>query len=114
IPIDVEEIGVRRRLPVLQYIVPPRVRGRVESHVVGHKIEDQAHAPVAESGGESVEILVGSQFLIERVMVADVVPVLASRGGLEQRRDVAVCDAKRLQIRDNTFGIAEAEVGTEL
>ena len=42
-PVDVEVVGVRRRAAVLEHVHPPGVV-RADAHVVGHHVEQLAHA----------------------------------------------------------------------
>ena len=78
IPVDVEEIRERRRLPMLEHVAPPRVGRRIEPHMVGDEVEDQAHPALAQLRCQRIEVLVRPKFLVERVVVADVVTVRAA------------------------------------
>src|SRR6476660_8976557 len=99
---------------MLENVVPPRVCAEVESHVVGNNVENQPHSTLAQSVGEGLEVLFGSQILIQPAVIADVVAVRASFRGLQQRRGVAGRDPERVEIRNEVPGVLEAELRTEL
>ena len=82
--------------------------------MVGHDVEDQPHPTLAQSVGEGLEVLLGSQVLIQPAVIADVVAMRASSGGLQQRRGVAGRDPERIEIRNELPSILEAELRTEL
>ena len=64
---------------MLQDVTPPQVGRRVQAHVIGNEIEDQPHAARLELTRKRFEIVVGPQFVIERIVIDDVVAVRAAR-----------------------------------
>src|SRR5262249_30479198 len=82
-PVDVEEGGEGRSGAVFQDVHPPDVARVADAHVVGHRVEDQAHAALAEGGGEGVKVVRAAQLKIETAVVADVVAVTAAGAGLQ-------------------------------
>ena len=102
--------GERRRLPVLEHVTPPRVARWIEPHMVGDEVEDQAHPALAEFRRQRIEVLVRPEFLVERVVVADVVTVRAASCRFQERRAVAVADPQLLEVGDQTSSVCEAEV----
>ena len=66
--------------------------------MIGHKIEQHAHAVIFQRVGPCDEIGFRSQFRIEHAVIHDVVAVDTARMGFEDGRGVAVRHAERLQI----------------
>ena len=114
IPVDVEEPGVVGRRAVLQHIEPPDVVGAHHAHVVRHHVQDLAHAVRLERVDERFEVLAASDLRVERVVVDDVVAVLAARARLEVRRAVDVADAQAGEVGHELCRLVEAEIAVEL
>ena len=85
IPVDVEEIGERRRLSVLKHVAPPRVGRWIEPHMIGNEVEDEADPVLAEFRRQHIEVVVRPEFLVERVVVANVVTVRAASCRFQER-----------------------------
>ena len=58
IPIDVEEIRERGRFAMLEHVAPPGVGRWIKPHVIGDKVEYEAHPVPAELRRQSVEVQV--------------------------------------------------------
>ena len=48
LPVDVEDAGVARALAVFEHVLPPRVGGLGDAHVIRHQVDDVAHAVGAQ------------------------------------------------------------------
>jgi len=75
LPVDVEMTSELRCRPVLKHVHPPGVVGAEHAHVVGHLVQQQAHAQRARSPGEAEEALHAAQLGIDLRVVDDVVAV---------------------------------------
>jgi hypothetical protein len=93
-PVDVEEVGVERALARLEHVEPPVIVGLADAHVVGHEIEHEAHAARPQRIGEAHEIVPGADLGVDRIVIGDVVTVLAARPRLQERRGIDVADAE--------------------
>jgi len=113
-PIDIEETCVGRGRAVLKDVAPPRVGRGIGAHVVGHEVEHQPHAKLAQGSRQRREALVAAQFRIKLCVIADVVTVRAAGGGFEGRRHVEIGDSQPVQIGGYTCGLDEGHVGIEL
>jgi len=56
VPVDVEEGRERRRLAPFEDVEPPPVLVPADPHMVGDKIEDEAHAALVQARDERGEI----------------------------------------------------------
>lgn len=113
-PVNIEKAGIDRGLAILQNIEPPRIVTAHHSHVIGDDVENQSHVVFMESGHKTVEILDASDFWIQRAVIHDVVSMHASGTSLQERRNVAVTDAKRGKVGNYLLGLIESKVAVEL
>ncbi len=109
VPVDVETLGGAGAGAVFEHIHPPAVGRLGDAHVVGHEIGHEAHAVFLEFGAHRVELLRGTHFRVEVVVIDDVVAVRAAGAGLEKRRAVEVRDAQRGEVRDDLARLVEGE-----
>ncbi len=114
IPVDVEIVRVGRRWSMFQHIQPPGIVTAQHTHVVRYDIQHEAHAVRCQGVGKTQEILWTANFLIQRIMIDNVVTVRAAFAGLEDRRSIAMADPETGQIRKNGCGIIEGEVLVKL
>jgi hypothetical protein len=63
-----------------------------DAHVVGHEVQHQAHAVLAQGGRQLSQTLVTAEFSVDRSVVDDVVAMGAARPGLKDRRRVQRTD----------------------
>ena len=82
--------------------------------MIGHDVQDQPQAVLAERLQPGVVLLGGPDLGVEQRVIGDVVAVRAARRGLEIGRGVAVGDAQVGQVGDDRRGVAEGEAGMEL
>ena len=61
------DAGIGRLLAPFEHVEPPRIVGEVDAHVVGHEVEDQADAGLAQRRGEPGETGLAAEFGIERL-----------------------------------------------
>ena len=109
-PVDVEEPGIRRGAAVRQDVPPPGiVMGLVDGEVVGHDVDDQAHAAGAGGAGQRCQSFGAAQGGRYGCRVGDVVAVFGAWYGGEHRRQIQMTDAQIVQIVDQPFGITEGE-----
>ena len=78
------------------------------------EVEEDAHAALAAGPGEPRVGRLAPELLAEAGVVHDVVPVAGAGRGGEDRGEVEVGDAERVQVRDDLGGGVEAEAGVEL
>ena len=107
VPVNIEMAGIVGTGPVLQHIPPPQVRGMGDAHVVGHDVDDQAHAALLQALGECGELFLRTDFGIEASVVGDVVAVHAAGMGHQKRGGVAVGDSQIVQIRNYSGCLGE-------
>src|SRR4051812_39392879 len=112
-PVDVEERRVGRGAAVLQHVVPQGVVA-ADAHVVGHDIEELAHAVVSERLYQPPVILFASEFGVQRGWVDDVVAVRATGPGFQVRRGVEIADSKLGQVWHEIRRLREGEVTVKL
>ena len=107
-PVDVEEVGVARGVAVLEHVLPPD-RVPADAHVVGHNVQQQAHAMLAQCLGKGREALRTAQLWVQPIMPRDVVPMHAPRARLEDRRGIEVAHAQPLQVGNDRRRLVEGE-----
>ena len=114
-PVDVERDRVLRLPAEPQHVPPPRVLGRRrDTDVVGHDVDEHAHAQPACLGRQRGEALGPAALRVDVVERDDVVPVLAAGLGGQQRREVDPVDTEVVQVRQPACGLEEVEVGRDL
>ncbi len=114
VPVDIEELSVRRSQAVLQHVLPPQVVRVVDAHVIGHDVQQQSHLVLAELLGEGLEILLRAEGRMNRVMIDHVVAVRACLPRAEQRRGIGIADAQPRQVVDQSAGVVERQMRAEL
>src|SRR5258707_6277561 len=82
--------------------------------MVGNKIRDVTHIPLAEGSDKGIEILLGAESRIQLVKTHDVDGVSGSSAGAIERRSINVADPELLQVRNNLRRILKREVAAEL
>ncbi len=110
-PVDVEGGGVGRVLAVGEHVPPPLVLPRAsDADVVGHDVDQHAHAEPAGLGGERSQAGRATAGRIDRPVVGDVVAVLTARLGREQRGQVDPVDPQLVQVRQRAGRRDQVEV----
>ena len=92
IPIDVEITRIGRGLAPFENIEPPRIVGTPDRHMVGHDVEDEAHAMLLQRRDKRGEFRLAADLRVEPVVIDDVVAVRRSRPRFHQWRRVDVAD----------------------
>ncbi len=82
--------------------------------MVGHEIQNVAHAVRAQGRYELLEVFACTDFRVERVVIHHVVTVHAARPRAEVGRAVHVTDSERREIRNQLRRLAEREARVEL
>ena len=114
LPINVEKVRVSGGAPVLQHVLPPRIRAVSDAHVIGHDIENQAHAVGLQLEHQVPELLLAADLGVKLVVVDDVVAVFTARTRLQQRRGITMADAESRQVRHQLARVLEAQAPVEL
>jgi len=114
LPIDVEEIGVRREPAPFQHVEPPEIVLAAHSHVVRHEVEHQTHAAPGQAIGKVGQLLERADFRIDGIVIDDVVAVGRPGPRLQEGRGVDVADAEIGEVVDERAGIGEGEGAIEL
>ncbi|MNH03433.1 hypothetical protein D3C79_626960 [compost metagenome] len=113
-PLDIEEFGIRAASSPGQQALPPRVVGTAHGHVVGHGVEDQPHAVLAQGADQALQRRLAAQLRVDLGRVDHVVAVARAGAGLEDRRGVQVADAQLGEIRHQRYCLVEGEVTVKL
>ena len=113
-PVDVEVVGERRRLAVLQDVHPPRIVAAHDRDVVWHDIRDLAHAMARELGCEALEILAAADLRVEGAVIDDVVTVAAAGASAQVWRAIDVTHAQRGEIRHQFGRPRKIEIAVQL
>src|SRR5438445_4625078 len=114
IPIDIEELCIGRRFPILQNIKPPNIVAAHDSHVVGNDVENLSHAMLMQGRNEFVVLFESPDFWIELMVVNDVVSMHAAGPGTQIRRSVTMRNAQLSEIGDEFGGLQKREIAIEL
>ena len=114
VPFDIEEARARRRAAILEHVRPPRVAASRDAHVVGHDVHELAHTVAPERLDQTAIVALGAQRRVELPVVSDVVAVRAIGARLQERREVAVGDSERREVRDDPACISERQLGPQL
>ncbi|RMS12533.1 hypothetical protein ALP75_203718 [Pseudomonas syringae pv. actinidiae] len=114
IPLDVEEVCVRAATSPFQQVQPPRVIGAADGHVVGHDVEDQAHAVFAQGRYQAQQGRFAAQLRVDDGRVDHIVAMHGASAGLEQRRRVDVTDAQAGEVGHQWHGVIKGEVFMKL
>src|SRR5262249_37469048 len=85
-----------------------------DANGVGHEVEHQPQPARAECVAEAHEVVPVADLWVERIVIGDVVAVLAPRARLQERRGIDMADAERVEIRDDLEGVPEREARTQL
>jgi hypothetical protein len=114
LPVDVEVLRVERGRAVLQHVHPPGVVGAEHAHVVGHHVQQLAHAVRAQRRDEAREAFLAAQLGVDLVVRHHVVAVHAARARALDGRAVHVAHAQLGQVGQHANRVVEAEVLVEL
>src|SRR6202044_3687843 len=77
-PINVKKIRKGRSGSEFQHVEPPRIVGAVHRHMVRHEVEKKPHVSSVERLPQNSKTFLASQFRIERIVVDDVISMLAA------------------------------------
>ena len=91
-PVDVEEAREPARLAMGQHVVPPAIAATRDTHMIGHDVDDGAHAPRSGRLGERTKRFLAAEFGIDPRRVDYVIPMhraLCRRG---DRRGIDMAD----------------------
>src|SRR5205823_8951628 len=114
IPIDIKELCIGRRFPILQNIKPPDIVAAHDSHVVGNDVENLSHAMLMQGRNEFVVLFESTDFRIQLMMVNDVVSMHTAGSGAQIRRGVTMRNTELSEIGDEFSGLQEREIAIEL
>ncbi len=103
-PVDIEELRIPRARTVLEHVLPPRVGGMCDAHVIGHEVDDVTHATRAEGVDPAVEGVVISDFRVQLRRIRDVVAVSAPGHRFEITRCITVRNTERIEVVDDGRG----------
>ena len=92
LPVDVEIVGVRGSLTVLEHVEPPLVVAAHDADVIRHDVEDVSHAVLGKHAAQRRVIVGVTELGIQRGVIDDVVAVCTVRSGFQVRREVAMTD----------------------
>jgi hypothetical protein len=82
--------------------------------VVGHNVDNQAHAELLQAFSEVGELFLRANFGVETGVVGDVITVGAAGMGHQKRRGVAIGDSQIMQVRDYRSGLGKRKTLVEL
>ena len=85
-----------------------------DAHVVGHDVDNQAHAALLQAFREFGELFLRADFGVEAGVVGDVIAVHAAGMGHQKRRGVAVGDSQIMQVSDDGGGLGKRKTLVEL
>ena len=109
-PVHVESLGVTRLLAILEQIPPPGILPRRrDPHVVRHDVHE--YAPPRQVGRcrEPVQGIRPAPGRVDEGMIDDVIPVIRSGLGLQQRREVDPVGTEIANIVDRCCGGIQVE-----
>ncbi len=110
IPVDVEEFGEPRVPAVPQHVPPPGIQlGLLDPDVVGHDVDQQAHAAGPGRPRQRGQRLGPAEFGGHRRRVGDVVAVGGTAYRGEQRRQVDMADAQVVEVVEEIQRIGQGE-----
>jgi hypothetical protein len=116
LPVDVEPAGVLRLAPLAQH-TPPRLVGRFrlrDAGVVGHDVKDDPEAGGFACLPQPHQGCFAAELRIDRLMIGDVIPVLAPGGGGEPRRAVEKRNPEIREVGDDRGRVVEPELRGQL
>src|ERR1044072_176584 len=113
LPINIEKIEKRGCLAVFQNIHQHAI-ATVVGHVIGHDVLKPTEPESLGAITERRKLLLAAKLGVELIRVDDIIAVLASGPGIENRRSVNVGDAELMQIRQHRFGVAKTEIWRKL
>ena len=114
LPIDVERVGVGRKLAPFEHGQPPRVVGPADAHVVWHDVEQQSQAVRLDGRREALEARQATEFGIDLGRVDGVVTMRRSRPRFQDWGGIDVADAEFGDERQDFRRIGEGEALVEL
>ena len=82
--------------------------------MVGHDINNQAHAALLQALCEFRKLFLGTNFRIEASVIGDVVAVRAAGMSHQERRGVAVGDSQIMQVSDHHGCLGKRKTLVEL
>ena len=113
LPVDVEEGRIGADRAPFEHVQPPGIVG-TDAHVVGHEVEQQAHAVLVQGLDQRLELGLRAELRVEVVEVDDVVAVGRARPRRGQRRGVEMADAEPGEVGHDLARRREAEARVEL
>jgi hypothetical protein len=114
VPVDVEVARVARGHAVLEHVGPPGVVVAQHPHVIGHQVDQLAHAVGLQRLRQALERGQAAELGIDLVVGHDVVAVHAAGAGAVDRRAVDVADAQPREVGHDAGGVVEAEAAVQL
>ena len=116
VPVHVEPVGVRRAGALGEHVpqrgvAPQRSHQR---HVVGHHVDDQPHRALMAGVREPFQTAPSTQLGIDAAVVEHVVAVRRSRHRGQDRRQIHVADAERVQVGQHGGRLFEGESAVQL
>ena len=114
IPVNIKEVRIGRRFPILQNIKPPGIIAAHNSHVVGNDVENLSHTMLMQGRNELVVLFESTDLRIQLMMVNDVVSMHAAGSGAQIRRGVTMRNTQLSEIGDELGGLQECEIAIEL
>ncbi len=97
-----------------QHVGPPGVVVAEHPHVVGHQVDQLAHAVGPQRLRQALERGQAAELGIDLVVGHDVVAVHAAGAGAMDRRAVDVADAEPREVGHDARGIVESEAAVQL
>src|SRR5438128_731563 len=82
--------------------------------MIRHDVDHQRHSMLLQHLHQRVEILLGTDIRIERIVVDDVVAMRTAGTRLQKRRCVQMADAESCEIRHDRPRCAKVEISVEL
>jgi len=82
--------------------------------MIGNDVEDEAHAASLHLPDEVIKVLLASQLGIHHHGIDHIVPMLASRRGFADGRQVAIGDAESVEIGHGPHGVGKGKGAVQL
>ena len=113
LPIHIEPGRITAALAPGQNVLPPTV-GVAHAHMIGHDIDDQAHALRMQPFDQPAQRLLPAQFGIDARRIDRVVAVRGTGTGAKNRRCIKMADAELGVIIDQLGGLIQREALMQL
>src|SRR5260370_41507322 len=114
IPVNIEELRIARRFPILQNIKPPGIVTSHDSHVVGNDVENLSHAVLMQGRNEFVVLFETADFRIQLMVVNDVISMHAAGPSTQGRGSITMRNTELSEIGDEIGGLQKRENAIEL